>query len=112
MMSSSPGVLDIFAELTGSQILALQSILAVLTPQNLQLLSQLLQEGGMPSAQEITDALLARLNTTPISVNLTTCQRADLLLGVSQTTVPANVKYVNNTPVIGTGQPGNEWGPG
>jgi len=59
---------------------------------------------------EAADALVAFGVATQTSVNAIKAQTDSLTFTVAGE-VNANIKYVNNTQVIGDGEPGTEWGP-
>jgi hypothetical protein len=70
---------------------------------------------GSNLAEDIVDELLSRLTQQPLVVDLLSATKTDVAQAVRNnlmsTTIPVNVKQVNDAYIKGTGQPGNEWGP-
>ena len=77
--------------------------------------------GGDPVVSTLGDYRVLVKNTVPvqaqgISTSGSTGPRAadiaaEVLAALQATTLPVNVKQVNDTPLVGAGVPGNEWGP-
>lgn len=77
--------------------------------------------GGDPVVSTLGDYRVLVKNTVPVQAQGISTSgstgpsaadiAAEVLAALQATTLPVNVKQVNDTPLVGAGVPGNEWGP-